>query len=72
MGVYVVSGREDFLVHVAVADNSYLYGFVIDKLTERLDVADVRTSVIYGHLRNVAGRQRAYIYHKFRALLTCS
>jgi hypothetical protein len=32
VGVFVVSGSEDFLVHVAVADNNHLYGFVIDKL----------------------------------------
>jgi DNA-binding Lrp family transcriptional regulator len=52
VGVFVVSGSEDFLVHVAVADNNHLYGFVIDKLTERPEIADVRTSVIYEHLRN--------------------
>ncbi len=47
-------GSEDFLLHVAVADNQQLYAFVIDKLTERPEVADVRTSVIYEHLRNHA------------------
>ena len=52
VGVFVVSGSEDFLLHVAVADNQHLYAFVIDKLTERSEVADVRTSVIYEHLRN--------------------
>ena len=54
VGVFVVSGNEDFLLHVAVADNRQLYAFVIDKLTERPEVADVRTSVIYEHLRNHA------------------
>ena len=39
---------------LAVADNQQLYAFVIDKLTERPEVADVRTSVIYEHLRNHA------------------
>ena len=34
--------------------NQHLYAFVIDKLTERPEVADVRTSVIYEHLRNPA------------------
>src|ERR1700747_299671 len=52
VGVFVVSGSEDFLLHVAVADNQQLYAFVIDKLTERPEVADVRTSVIYENLRN--------------------
>lgn len=52
IGVFVVSGSEDFLIHVAVPDNNSLYAFVIDKLTERPEVADVRTSVVYEHLRN--------------------
>jgi DNA-binding Lrp family transcriptional regulator len=52
LGVFVVSGAEDFLIHVAVPDNEGLYAFVIDRLTERPEVADVRTSVVYEHLRN--------------------
>jgi DNA-binding Lrp family transcriptional regulator len=52
LGVFVTSGTEDFLIHVAVPDNESLYSFVIDKLTERPEVADVRTSVVYEHLRN--------------------
>jgi len=51
LGVFVTSGNEDFLVHVAVADNDSLYAFVIDRLTERREVSDVRTSVVYEHLR---------------------
>ncbi|MCS5720343.1 Lrp/AsnC family transcriptional regulator [Herbiconiux sp. CPCC 205763] len=52
LGVFVTSGAEDFLIHVAVPDNDSLYAFVIDRLTERAEVADVRTSVVYEHLRN--------------------
>jgi hypothetical protein len=37
---------------VAVADNEGLYAFVIDRLTQRREVADVRTSVVYEHIRN--------------------
>ena len=51
VGVFVVSGPEDFLLHVAVHDNEALYAFVIDRLTERPEVADVRTSVVYEHVR---------------------
>lgn len=51
IGVFVVTGTEDFLIHVAVADNDALYSFVIDRLTERPEVADVRTSVVYEHVR---------------------
>ena len=52
IGVFVVAGNEDFLLHVAVADNQDLYAFVIDHLTQRPEVADVRTSVVYEHIRN--------------------
>lgn len=51
VGVFVVSGNEDFLIHIAVADTDGLYSFVIDRLTQRREVADVRTSVVYEHLR---------------------
>jgi DNA-binding Lrp family transcriptional regulator len=51
-GVFVTSGNEDFLIHVAVPDNDSLYAFVIDRLTERAEIADVRTSIVYEHLRN--------------------
>ncbi|MFF5079725.1 Lrp/AsnC family transcriptional regulator [Actinoplanes sp. NPDC000266] len=52
LGVYVTTGNEDFIVHVAVPDNDSLYAFVIDRLTERPEVADVRTSIVYEHIRN--------------------
>lgn len=52
LGVFVTSGAEDFLLHVAVPSNDQLYAFVIDRLTEREEVVDVRTSVVYEYLRN--------------------
>lgn len=54
VGVFVVAGGDDFLIHVAVPDTDALYGFVIDRLTQREEVADVRTSVIFEHLRRTA------------------
>ena len=51
VGVFVVSGGSDFLLHVAVADTDALYAFVIDRLTERPEIADVNTSVVYEHIR---------------------
>lgn len=51
VGVFVTTGEHDFLVHVAVTGNDALYAFVIDRLTTRQEVADVRTSVIYEHRR---------------------
>ena len=56
LSVFVTTGAEDFLLHLAVADNERLYAFVIDRLTQRREVADVRTSVVYEHLQTgVAG-----------------
>jgi DNA-binding Lrp family transcriptional regulator len=52
LGVFVTSGSEDFILHVAVRSNDDLYAFVIDELTLRREVADVRTSIVYEHLRN--------------------
>ncbi len=52
LGVFVTAGNEDFIIHVGVADNDHLYAFVIDRLTERREVADVRTSVVYEHIRS--------------------
>jgi DNA-binding Lrp family transcriptional regulator len=51
VGTFVVSGGEDFLLHVAVQDTDALYAFVIDRLTEREELADVRTSIVYEHVR---------------------
>jgi DNA-binding Lrp family transcriptional regulator len=51
VGAFVVSGGHDFLLHVAVRDTQALYAFVIDRLTERDEVADVETSVVYEHIR---------------------
>ena len=51
LGLYVTTGTEDFILHVAVPDNTSLYEFVIDRLTERPEVADVNTSVVYEHIR---------------------
>ncbi|GAB2609766.1 AsnC family transcriptional regulator [Paractinoplanes abujensis] len=52
LGLYVTTGTDDFIVHVAVPDNDSLYEFVIDRLTQRPEVADVRTSIVYEHIRN--------------------
>jgi DNA-binding Lrp family transcriptional regulator len=52
LGVFVVTGGADFILHVAVPDNESLYAFVIDRLTERPEVADVQTSVVFEHIRS--------------------
>ena len=51
MAVFVVAGGSDFLLHIGVPDTDALCAFVIDRLTERPEVADVNTSVVFEHLR---------------------
>ena len=50
--VFVTTGSEDLLVHVAVASTEALRDFVLDSLTKRREVAGVRTDVVFDHLRN--------------------
>lgn len=52
--MFVVSGSGDFTINVAVQHTDSLYAFVIDRLTDRPEVVDVRTSVVYEHLRRSA------------------
>jgi DNA-binding Lrp family transcriptional regulator len=51
IGLFVTSGAHDFLIHVAVPDTNGLYAYVIDRLTERREVADVQTSLVYEHVQ---------------------
>ncbi|MFI7498960.1 Lrp/AsnC family transcriptional regulator [Streptomyces sp. NPDC049687] len=51
IGVFVTSGSTDFLVHVAMPSSDDLYSFVIDRLTQRPEVADVQTNLVYECLR---------------------
>jgi DNA-binding Lrp family transcriptional regulator len=51
IGLFVVTGASDFLLHLAVPDTDALYAFVIDRLTGRAEVAGVNTSVVYEHVR---------------------
>ncbi|POX46455.1 AsnC family transcriptional regulator [Streptomyces sp. Ru72] len=51
IGLFVTSGAHDFLIHVAAPDVNGVYAFVIDRLTERREVADVQTTMVYEHVR---------------------
>ncbi|MEU0740583.1 Lrp/AsnC family transcriptional regulator [Streptomyces sp. NPDC006134] len=51
VSVFTLTGNDDFLVHVAVRDTDHLHAVVLDELTKRPELADVRTSVVYRHLR---------------------
>lgn len=52
IGLFVPSGPHDFLIHIAVPDVDSVYAFVIDRLTERREVADVQTTMIYEHVQS--------------------
>jgi DNA-binding Lrp family transcriptional regulator len=50
--LFITTGPEDVLVHVAVPSTDALQNFVLDALTKRKEVAGVRTEVIFDHRRN--------------------
>jgi DNA-binding Lrp family transcriptional regulator len=50
--VFITTGPEDVIVHVAVPSTEALQNFVLDSLTRRKEVAGVRTEVVFDHLRN--------------------
>jgi DNA-binding Lrp family transcriptional regulator len=54
--VFVTTGSEDLMVHVAVPSTQALQDFVLDALTQRKDVAGLRTEVVYEHARNAVVR----------------
>ncbi|OXR42642.1 Lrp/AsnC family transcriptional regulator [Nocardia cerradoensis] len=51
LSYFVMAGGDDFLLHVAVADNDQLSAFILDRLTQRREIVHVRTSVIFSHVR---------------------
>ncbi|GFG52040.1 AsnC family transcriptional regulator [Mycolicibacterium agri] len=50
--VFVTTGTEDLLIHVAVPSTEALRDFVLDSITRRREVAGVRTEVVFDHRRN--------------------
>ena len=50
--VYLVSGRYDFLVHVAVRDTEHLRNLALDSFTVRPEVTGIETVLIFDHSRN--------------------
>lgn len=48
LAVYNVSGTEDYLLHVAVADSTELQTLIIDSLLALPQVAHCRTQLIFG------------------------
>ena len=51
LSVFHVSGRDDFLVHVAVRDTGHLHDLCIDHFSSRDEVGTMETSLIFEHMR---------------------
>jgi DNA-binding Lrp family transcriptional regulator len=51
VSVYLQSGSDDMLIHLAVADTSHLRELVIDKIASFPGVIDERTSLVFEHRR---------------------
>jgi DNA-binding Lrp family transcriptional regulator len=49
LAAFVLSGGDDFLIHVAVRDVDHLHAFLIDRLARRKEVVSFRTSMIFKH-----------------------
>lgn len=51
IGLFVTTGTQDFLLHIAVPEVDAVYAFVIDRLTERREVVDVQTAMVFEHVQ---------------------
>ena len=49
VAVFIVTGEDDMLVHVAVPDTQHLQDFFLDRLTKRPEIHSAKTSVLYEH-----------------------
>ncbi|WP_344980518.1 Lrp/AsnC family transcriptional regulator [Streptosporangium fragile] len=54
LSVFVLSGGDDFVLHVAVQDLDSLHSFLTDRLSKRREVTGFRTSVIFQQVSNTA------------------
>ncbi|GAA2618371.1 Lrp/AsnC family transcriptional regulator [Actinomadura fulvescens] len=58
VAIFVVSGGDDFIIQVAVRDAGQLRDFVLDHVARHRNIADVRTSLVYDHIRTSTGPER--------------
>ncbi|WP_329083253.1 MULTISPECIES: Lrp/AsnC family transcriptional regulator [unclassified Streptosporangium] len=54
IAIFVVSGGDDFIIQVAVRDTGHLRDFVLDHVSRHRNIADVRTSLVYDHIRKTS------------------
>lgn len=52
VAVYHVSGKDDFLVHVAVRDVHHLRDLALDAFTTREELDHIETSLVFDYSRN--------------------
>ncbi|WP_433333148.1 Lrp/AsnC family transcriptional regulator [Spirillospora sp. CA-294931] len=52
VSVFVLAGGDDFLLHVAVQDLDHLHAFLLDRLTQRREIAGFRTSIVFERVHN--------------------
>jgi DNA-binding Lrp family transcriptional regulator len=52
LSVFVLSGGDDFLLHVAVQDLDHLHSFLLDRLSKRREIVGFRTSMIFQQVQN--------------------
>ncbi len=52
LAMFVLTGSDDFVVHVAVQDIEHLHAFLMARFSKRREIVSFRTSVIYQHTRN--------------------
>ncbi len=52
LAVYLLSGVEDALIHVAVPDVQWLRNTVIGRVSSLPEVADERTSLVFDHIHH--------------------
>lgn len=52
--IFHMTGRTDFVLHVAVQDTNHLRSFALGSITSRPEVARIETALIYEHTENHA------------------
>lgn len=51
IGLFHVTGEQDFFMHVAVRDADHLRDLLLDRFTTRPDVARLQTHIVFSHER---------------------
>ncbi|GAA3808252.1 hypothetical protein GCM10022226_30420 [Sphaerisporangium flaviroseum] len=52
LSVFVLSGGDDFLLHVTAQDLDHLHSFLLDRLSKRKEIVGFRTSMVFQRVHN--------------------